>query len=83
MFPLLIRDGLRLPYFAVCAIFICIYSLYIESKRIEDELERNGNSIKELKMSKVDNGTFPVRYVTLNRVAALFIFLSYAGQSNY
>ena len=82
MFPLLIRDGLRLPYFAVCAIFLCIYSLYIESKRIEEELDENGNSIKELKIRKVDDGPFPVLYVTLNRVAALFIFLSYAGQLN-
>ena len=82
MFPLLIRDGLRLPYFAVCAIFLCIYSLYIESKRIEEELDENGNSIKELKIRKVDDGPFPVLYVTMNRVAALFIFLSYAGQLN-
>ena len=79
MFPLLIRDGLRIPYFAVCAIFLCIYSLYIESKRIEAGLEEDGNIIKKLKMKKADGGIFPVRYVTLNRIAALFIFLSYAG----
>ena len=40
MFPMLVRDGLRVPYFAVCAVFCSIFLLYVEVKKNEDLIEK-------------------------------------------
>jgi hypothetical protein len=42
MFPMLVRDGLRAPYFAVCATFCSIFLLYVEAKKSEDLIEKEG-----------------------------------------
>ena len=39
MFPMLVRDGLRVPYFAVCAVFCSVFLLYIAEKKDEDLIE--------------------------------------------
>jgi Ca2+/Na+ antiporter len=40
MFPMLVRDGLRGPYYAVCAIFFSIFVLYLEEKKCETQTEQ-------------------------------------------
>jgi hypothetical protein len=41
MFPLLVRDGLRGPYYAVCAIFFSIFVLYLEERKSETQTEQD------------------------------------------
>lgn len=40
MFPMLVRDGLRGPYFAVNAIFFSIFVLYLEERKSETQAEQ-------------------------------------------
>ena len=71
MFPLLVRDGQRVPYFAVCAIFLSINLLYSESLNQRDHSEKHTSNGKESK------GDFK------SKVAALilpFVLLSYTGK---
>lgn len=47
MFPMLVRDGLRVPYFAVCAVFCSVFLLYIEEKKNEDTIEKEDQDKKQ------------------------------------
>ena len=80
MFPLLIRDGLRVPYFAVCAIFLSLYVLYIESENSESEIKDKKKSVKKSGTIKVGEQTLPLSRLILNRMTALFIYLSCSGK---
>ena len=71
MFPLLVRDGLRVPYFAVCAIFLSINLLYSESLNQRDHSEKHTSIGKEISKGDIKN-----KVATIIR---LFVILSYTG----
>ena len=71
MFPLLVRDGLRVPYFAVCTIFLSIYLLYSESQNQRDHSEKHISIGKEISKGNVKSKVATILY--------LFVILSYTG----
>lgn len=71
MFPLLVRDGLRVPYFAVCTIFLSVYLLYLEAQNQRDHLEKHISNGKEISKGNVKN--------KVAAILCLFVILSYTG----
>ena len=74
MFPLLVRDGLRVPYFAVCTIFLSIYLLYLESSESQNQRDRSEKHISNGK--QISKGNIKNKVAT---VLCFFVILSYTG----
>jgi hypothetical protein len=72
MFPLLIRDGLRIPYFAVCAIFSTVHLLYLDTLNPVIHTEMSASEAKLL-LKKSDLKS------KLTMAIFLFVLMSYTG----
>ena len=76
MFPLLIRDGLRIPYFAVCAIFSTVHLLYLDTLNPVIHTEKSASDAKLiLGMSDLKS--------KLKMAIFLFVLASYTGISMF
>ena len=76
MFPLLIRDGLRIPYFAVCAIFSTVHLLYLDTLYPVIQAEKNVSDAKLL----LNKGDLKSK---LKMAIFLFVLVSYTGISMF
>ena len=60
MYPMLVRDGQGVPYFAACAIFFSIFVLYLEERKSEAQAEQEEAS-KGLKREVKKRSVFEMR----------------------
>jgi hypothetical protein len=76
MFPLLIRDGLRVPYFALCAIFSTVHLLYLDTLNPVIQTEKSAIDAKLL----LNKGDLKSK---LKIAIFLFVLVSYTGISTF
>lgn len=57
MFPLLSRDGLRIPYYAMIPAFGSFFILYLEAKKLDCEIDTIVSKISDLKAKGTDTIT--------------------------
>ena len=82
MFPLLVRDGLRTPYFAICALFLSLIVLYLEGKKSETELETNEGGESSRKKGLLKSGIYfmYLDWVVIDKILKLLVGASVTGQ---
>ena len=63
MFPMLVRDGLRIPYFAICAIFLSLMVLFLDFKNDELKEEEETDSKKKVGSKDSSNSNIYRRFL--------------------
>ena len=65
MFPMLVRDGLRIPYFAICAIFLSLMVLFLDFKNDELKEETEADSKKKVGSKDSSNSNIYRKFLRL------------------
>ena len=67
MFPMLVRDGLRIPYFAICAIFLSLMVLFLDFKNdeLKEEKEKEADSKKKVGIKDSSNSNIYRKFLKL------------------